>query len=354
MTLINTTAHGCNALDTYPKPQPYSTETHSKVHDGSGEQFEGMCGPEIPRRIEKRNLDLRNSVIALAHIFCEKELDSENWPKVFQALHEVYRGVSVKEWESIFDGRTPLSLERRNILRRDITGEACNRSFTIIPPPQDHPVVLRLNQVKWDLFVNPDTVDKTESKGQAGENVVEVKSNAEQSEIDQESNPGNTESVRDDSEKIPSLETLTVPNLVSGSDAAVSNEGVSGDGVHLVDTSLPARPGPSLNKSKKSKTPGEKKGNTPKKKVPNDELSDRRNVMSDIIKYGHDEDFTPSFVDKPGTPEKELWLPTDAPAGSLEKIEVLRKRVELGQHLWHPDDRVDYSGLGQLARLRAG
>ncbi len=45
-------------------------------------------------------------------------------------------------------------------------------------------------------------------------------------------------------------------------------------------------------------------------------------------------------------------MPTDAPAGSPEKIEILRRRVELGQPLWHDDDRVDYSGLTGAIRPR--
>ena len=43
---------------------------------------------------------------------------------------------------------------------------------------------------------------------------------------------------------------------------------------------------------------------------------------------------------------------TDAPAGSPDKIEVLRRRVELGEPLWHVDDRVDYSGLTGAIRPR--
>lgn len=39
------------------------------------------------------------------------------------------------------------------------------------------------------------------------------------------------------------------------------------------------------------------------------------------------------------------FLPTEAPPGTLEKVEVLRKRVEAGQPLWHQHDRIDYSGL---------
>ena len=69
-----------------------------------------------------------------------------------------------------------------------------------------------------------------------------------------------------------------------------------------------------------------------------------KNVFEAILKYGHDEDFDPVVDNK--------FLQTDAPAGSQEKIEVLRKRVELGQPLWHNDDRVDYSGLTGAIRPR--
>lgn len=69
-----------------------------------------------------------------------------------------------------------------------------------------------------------------------------------------------------------------------------------------------------------------------------------KNVFEAILKYGHDEDFDPAADGN--------FLPTDAPAGSNEKIEVLRKRVELGQPLWHRDDRVDYAGLTGVIRPR--
>jgi hypothetical protein len=69
-----------------------------------------------------------------------------------------------------------------------------------------------------------------------------------------------------------------------------------------------------------------------------------KNVFEAILKYGHDEDFDPVATDD--------FLPTDAPAGSAEKIAVLRKRVELGEPLWHGDDRVDYSGLTGAIRPR--
>jgi len=65
-------------------------------------------------------------------------------------------------------------------------------------------------------------------------------------------------------------------------------------------------------------------------------------VFDAILKYGHDEDFDPLAG--------EDFLPTDAPPGTAEKIDILRKRVELGQPLWHDEDRVDYSGLVATVR----
>jgi hypothetical protein len=73
-------------------------------------------------------------------------------------------------------------------------------------------------------------------------------------------------------------------------------------------------------------------------------MSKVRNVFEAIIKYGHDEDFSPASSSE--------FEPTDAPAGSPEKIEVLRRRVEQGQPLWHNDDRMDYSGLTGAVRPR--
>lgn len=69
-----------------------------------------------------------------------------------------------------------------------------------------------------------------------------------------------------------------------------------------------------------------------------------RNVFEAILKYGHDEDFLPEVNDD--------FEPTDAPAGSVEKIEILRRRIELGLPLWHSKDRVDYSGLTGAVRPR--
>jgi hypothetical protein len=61
---------------------------------------------------------------------------------------------------------------------------------------------------------------------------------------------------------------------------------------------------------------------------------------------GHDEDFEPTIT--------ENFLPTDAPAGSKEKLEVLRKRVELGYPLWHRHDRASYDGLGLGSQAKIG
>lgn len=69
-----------------------------------------------------------------------------------------------------------------------------------------------------------------------------------------------------------------------------------------------------------------------------------RNVFEAILRYGHDEDFLPEVP-----PD---FCPTDAPAGSPEKIEILRRRIELGLPLWHDEDRVDYSGLTGAIRPR--
>ena len=70
-----------------------------------------------------------------------------------------------------------------------------------------------------------------------------------------------------------------------------------------------------------------------------------RNVFEAILKYGHDEDFLPDG-------EQDGFDPTDAPAGSPEKIEILRRRVEQGQPLWHQEDRRDYSGLSGVIMPR--
>lgn len=75
---------------------------------------------------------------------------------------------------------------------------------------------------------------------------------------------------------------------------------------------------------------------TPNKKI--------TNVFEAILEYGHDEDFVPQTSDD--------FSATDAPAGSEAKIEILRKRVEMGQPLWHDLDREDYAGLTGAVRPR--
>lgn len=69
-----------------------------------------------------------------------------------------------------------------------------------------------------------------------------------------------------------------------------------------------------------------------------------RNVFDAILKYGHDEDFAPEASND--------FEPTDAPAGSPEKIEILRRRVEQGLPLWHEHDRFDYTDLIGAVRPR--
>jgi hypothetical protein len=69
-----------------------------------------------------------------------------------------------------------------------------------------------------------------------------------------------------------------------------------------------------------------------------------RNVFEAILQCGHDEDFVPH--------PDQSFVPTDAPAGSEEKLAVLARRIELGLPLWHPEDRSDYSGLTGVVRPR--
>ena len=47
-----------------------------------------------------------------------------------------------------------------------------------------------------------------------------------------------------------------------------------------------------------------------------------------IAQHGHSDDYEPS-------PAVE---PCGHPAGSLGKLEAMRLRAELGQHIWHPQD----------------
>ena len=69
-----------------------------------------------------------------------------------------------------------------------------------------------------------------------------------------------------------------------------------------------------------------------------------RNVFQAISKFGHDEDFAPLETDE--------FEPTEAPAGSNAKLEILAARVQQGLPLWHTEDRPDYSGLTGVVRPR--
>jgi hypothetical protein len=69
-----------------------------------------------------------------------------------------------------------------------------------------------------------------------------------------------------------------------------------------------------------------------------------RNVFEAIMEFGHDEDFAPVETDE--------FSPTEAPAGSTEKLDALARRIAMGLPLWHPDDRADYSGLTGAVRPR--
>ncbi len=69
-----------------------------------------------------------------------------------------------------------------------------------------------------------------------------------------------------------------------------------------------------------------------------------KNVFEAIMQFGHDEDFAPRVT--------EEFVPTEAPAGSPEKLEILARRIASGLPLWHPEDRSDYSGLTGAIRPR--
>lgn len=55
-----------------------------------------------------------------------------------------------------------------------------------------------------------------------------------------------------------------------------------------------------------------------------------KNVANAIKTFGHDEDFIPHSK---GTP-------TTTPRGSAERVAVYRRRVELGQDIWHEEDAM--------------
>ena len=60
-----------------------------------------------------------------------------------------------------------------------------------------------------------------------------------------------------------------------------------------------------------------------------------RNVFEIIELYGHDENFEPQTTSD--------FVPTTAPAGSRQKIDVLAERIQRGLPLWHPQDSLDAS-----------
>ncbi len=62
-----------------------------------------------------------------------------------------------------------------------------------------------------------------------------------------------------------------------------------------------------------------------------------RNVFEAIAGEGHEKSFVPVETDE--------FEPADLPAGSPEKIELLRRGVEVGGPMWHEKDRSDYSDL---------
>lgn len=62
-------------------------------------------------------------------------------------------------------------------------------------------------------------------------------------------------------------------------------------------------------------------------------MQEYQNVMQAIAVTGSDAGFRSCVTSG--------FQPTDAPAGSREKIEVLRQRAERGWPLWHELDRTD-------------
>lgn len=76
--------------------------------------------------------------------------------------------------------------------------------------------------------------------------------------------------------------------------------------------------------------------------IPPDEApvsdADSPGVFAFIRRHGTDEDFA---IDPTGIDADE-FVPTDAPPGSREKVEVLAERVMRGFPLWHPQDREGY------------
>jgi hypothetical protein len=74
-------------------------------------------------------------------------------------------------------------------------------------------------------------------------------------------------------------------------------------------------------------------------------------IFEALARYGEEGNFKP--VATPAA--KKNFIPTDAPPGSEEKIDILRQRLEKGLPLWHKRDRKDYvkGGAKQMDRLFA-
>jgi hypothetical protein len=68
-----------------------------------------------------------------------------------------------------------------------------------------------------------------------------------------------------------------------------------------------------------------------------------KNIFDAIFLVGHDEDFFDVVPAKP----------THHAPGSLEKLEVMRKRVTRGESLWHPDDAAVVATLEQSKAMQS-
>ena len=64
-------------------------------------------------------------------------------------------------------------------------------------------------------------------------------------------------------------------------------------------------------------------------------MATNRNLFAVIEENGNDEGYVPRAT--------RDFRPTNAPAGSLEKIAELRRRVEQGWPLWHELDSTECS-----------
>jgi hypothetical protein len=66
-------------------------------------------------------------------------------------------------------------------------------------------------------------------------------------------------------------------------------------------------------------------------------------VEQAIKRLGHDEDFEARNT--------EDWHPVSHTPGSGAKVAALARRAELGQPLWHPNDRIDFAGLTRIMQV---